>query len=843
VAETVRLLRVVAVSPGDVQPERKAVQRVVDELNRGVARAQGVQLSLWRWETDSHPGLHLEGPQGIVDERMDIAKADVVIGMFWKRFGTPTKEAASGTEHELRRAWGLWKKHGKPDVYVYFSQKRGSPKTAEEADQWRRVREFQDALPWEQFGWSYGSAAEFERLVREHLTGLLLRQLGPSPGAPAGAAPARLRFGIPILAPSFTGREAELAALDKTLAGDGRAVVSQAITGQGGVGKSQLAARYVHDHVDEYEVVAWIRAEDGGTADLAELARKLGEPVDDLSPKERADLALDRLSRGTERWLLVLDNVPSPEQLMNVMPRAGNGRVLVTSRHRGLREFARLLAVDVFDEDTATEYLMERTGRPDDEAGARRVARALGGLPLALSHAGAYCAEGTSFDEYLELLEELPAQELFDRSPEASYAQTVASTWSVSIAAAAARAALAADILAMAAYFGPDGIPKKLFSVLFQRADARARKQLNDAFSALSGLSLVTVDDVSISVHRLLQKTVRDDMRQRGETEAPTRCVTALTGAFPETISLPANWPDCEQLVPHVLALASAFDEPGAHAEELIALSNRACHYLIWADPSDKAVALARMTCRRAQALLGNDHAETLVARNRLAFSLRQEGEIDESIRIFEALVVDSSRVFAEDHPTTLDWRLDLADAYLNVDRTDEAIAILESLIPVVARVHGPESLETLNSEFVLAVAYRTVGRVEDALAMLERQVVVCERAIGAEHPHTFSARHELAVTYRELGRGAEALQELERVRADRDRVLGPDHRHTLAARQAIARSYLAQRRAADAVGALEALLADYARIRGPASAETRETESLLDAARKLAAEHASTAP
>jgi hypothetical protein len=62
--ELARVLRVVAVSPGDVVVERKRLQKVVDELNRRLAPAHGCLLSLWRWETDAHPGLHLEGPQG-----------------------------------------------------------------------------------------------------------------------------------------------------------------------------------------------------------------------------------------------------------------------------------------------------------------------------------------------------------------------------------------------------------------------------------------------------------------------------------------------------------------------------------------------------------------------------------------------------------------------------------------------------------------------------------------------------------------------------------------------------------------------------------------------------------
>lgn len=65
---------------------------------------------------------------------------------------------------------------------------------------------------------------------------------------------------------------------------------------------------------------------------------------------------------------------------------------------------------------------IERPERPSDRAGAQRLARALGYLPLALSHAAAYCATGTSFDDYHELLEALPADQLFDRNPEASSA-------------------------------------------------------------------------------------------------------------------------------------------------------------------------------------------------------------------------------------------------------------------------------------------------------------------------------------------------------------------------------------------------------------------------------------
>jgi hypothetical protein len=145
--EPVAVIRVVAVSPGDVQNERERLQQVVDGLNRTLAPSRGCRLSLWRWETDAHPGLHLEGPQGLIDAAMAIEDADVVIGIFWTRFGTPTGDADSGTEHELRRAWAAWRERGRPQVKVYFCERESRAKRAAEAQQLARLLAFREAMP------------------------------------------------------------------------------------------------------------------------------------------------------------------------------------------------------------------------------------------------------------------------------------------------------------------------------------------------------------------------------------------------------------------------------------------------------------------------------------------------------------------------------------------------------------------------------------------------------------------------------------------------------------------------------------------------------------------------
>ena len=167
-------------SPGDVQAERNVLATVVEELNHGIARDRDLRLELARWETDAYPGFHPEGPQGLIDPILRIEACDILIGIFWKRFGTPMTDAQSGTEHEFRLGYEAWKRAGRPHIMVYFNQRAYTPKTREETDQWGQVLDFQRNFPKEGLWWPYRGRVQFERLVRNHLT-QFLRQQGPDP--------------------------------------------------------------------------------------------------------------------------------------------------------------------------------------------------------------------------------------------------------------------------------------------------------------------------------------------------------------------------------------------------------------------------------------------------------------------------------------------------------------------------------------------------------------------------------------------------------------------------------------------------------------------------------------
>jgi hypothetical protein len=176
-----RVVKVIVVSPSDVRPERQALDKVVDNLNNLLAAFLGLQIETFRWETDSYPGFHVDGPQGLIDELMKIEKSDVVVGMFWKRFGTPTKKGTTGTEHELMNAYTAWKKSGgkRPQIMLYFKDKKFKPANKKEETQQKKVQKFKRTFHQDEgLSWDFTTLEEFKGLFRDHLTRFLLQNIG-----------------------------------------------------------------------------------------------------------------------------------------------------------------------------------------------------------------------------------------------------------------------------------------------------------------------------------------------------------------------------------------------------------------------------------------------------------------------------------------------------------------------------------------------------------------------------------------------------------------------------------------------------------------------------------------
>ncbi|MGW5718770.1 ATP-binding protein [Amycolatopsis sp. NPDC003865] len=215
---------------------------------------------------------------------------------------------------------------------------------------------------------------------------------------------------LPHAVTAFSGRTAELAALDALVPPEGRgqpapAVVISAIGGSAGVGKTALAVHWAHrvrERFPDGQLFVDLRGFDHHRAPmlpqtaLGHLLRGLG-----VAPTEiPADLdGLTRAYRSRvadQRLLVVLDNAVSAEQVRPLLPGSPSCHTLVTSRNRlgGLvaRDGAVPLTVDVLDPGEADALLTALLGRERVAAEPDAVAELVllcGCLPLALRVAAA----------------------------------------------------------------------------------------------------------------------------------------------------------------------------------------------------------------------------------------------------------------------------------------------------------------------------------------------------------------------------------------------------------------------------------------------------------------------
>jgi len=183
-------LIVFAASPGDVSSHREALREVIDELNRSVARDQGIVLSFKTWQ-DVPSGMG-RPEQVILDE---IGDFDIFIGIMGRRFGSPTGKYDGGTEEEFHGAYELWKKSKRPSILFYFNKELAPlPTTKKEVKQLAAVLNFRGSI--EKLGLvkEYEGKDQLVQIVRKDLTAVL-RKLRT---ATRGSIPISIRRKSPI---------------------------------------------------------------------------------------------------------------------------------------------------------------------------------------------------------------------------------------------------------------------------------------------------------------------------------------------------------------------------------------------------------------------------------------------------------------------------------------------------------------------------------------------------------------------------------------------------------------------------------------------------------------------
>jgi hypothetical protein len=165
---------VLIASPSDVVAERDIVSECTREWSSAQA-ASGVQLRPVRWELDAIPALG-DRAQAVINHQL-VDDADILIGLFKARIGTPTGISASGTIEEIDRFVAA----GKP-VMLYFST--GPIPHNHDQEQFGLLRDYKNQIASRGIYAEFADEGELRQKVSRNLAAMVRLSANHSP-APA----------------------------------------------------------------------------------------------------------------------------------------------------------------------------------------------------------------------------------------------------------------------------------------------------------------------------------------------------------------------------------------------------------------------------------------------------------------------------------------------------------------------------------------------------------------------------------------------------------------------------------------------------------------------------------
>ena len=633
------------------------------------------------------------------------------------------------------------------------------------------------------------------------------------------------------------------------------------VCGMRGVGKSQLAAAYAREcEKAGWPLVAWMDASSRNelVAGLAELAVEMGidEEGGEAVPEILAGRCVTRLNSGEGDRLIVFDNVEDFDDLTGLVPHGQGLRVLVTTTVASPGDSAgRLIAVGTFTRDDSIHFVIERTGL-DDDAGAARLAEALGDLPVALAQAAATIKLNgyATIDEYLADLRKYRLEEVVDRASGEAYPSAVHAALRMAYTSVLdllaeedhargeegpARAGAGFTQLAALALLAPSGVPRPWLHRVGE-SEPIARQ----AVGALVAHSVCALseDGRYVRIHGLQGRVLREDYTRQPEVFADLEgaVVDLLKGIDMDKASKnDVQRTDALDMADQLRAIAEQHGQAHYSPHEariglssIATILSRTMQCLTGMGRPQTALTLKDAIDMLTDAL-GPDHPHTLTARSNLAVAYKQAGHVSTAIDMFEDVLTDRTRLLGPDHPHTLTTRGNLAIAYRESGNLQKAIDMFEDVLTDRTRVLGPDHPHTLITRRDLAVARLKTGNAPRAMDMLEALFPHMEQILGPDHPHTLTARINLAAAYQEAGHLSTAINMYEALLADCTRILGPDHPYTLGTRINLAGAHYAAGDLQATIDTYEALLPDLTRVFGPDHPYAHTTRNNLAAARK----------
>lgn len=602
--------------------------------------------------------------------------------------------------------------------------------------------------------------------------------------------------------PFFTGREEILQSIHAQFHQEHSIALTQplAISGLGGIGKTQIALEYAYRYRKDYQFVFWTSA-----ASYETLHSALGEVADLLQLRERNEQDQKKIIQAIRQWfsthgewLWILDNADDVSMLSDLLPTEYSGHLLLTSRAQAWGSLAQKIEIETMGFAEGTEFLLRRAKQllpntPLDTvnekvlAAAEAIVLTVDFLPLALDQAGAYIEEvGCNLSDYRDFYD-IHHKELLQRRGHlpANHPEPVATTWSLSFQKIKNSNSLAASLLELCAFLDPDAIPEDLISEgwacfgLLPGPSAKATFLLNDAIEELRKFSLIQRYPATrtLRIHRLVQAVLKDTMPAELQRQWAERVVRAVNTVFPATVEM-ATWPRCRHYLAQAQFCSTLLQTYRLAFEEAASLLSRTASYLQVYALYEQAEPLLQDALRIRKHLLPPDHPDIATSLRNLAYLFKEQRDYQQAEVLFLDALHMQEKTLGPDHPEITRTLQGLADIYREQERNREAEPLYQRALRIWESSENALSQIGASLYHGLALLYYRQGKYTEAEVFCQRTIHMLDQALGSDHIDIARPLNSLAIIYHKQGKYSEAELLHQRVLSLVEYSLGLNHPH-----------------------------------------------------------------
>jgi tetratricopeptide (TPR) repeat protein/transcriptional regulator with XRE-family HTH domain len=619
--------------------------------------------------------------------------------------------------------------------------------------------------------------------------------------------------------PFFSGRDEVLLHLHDMLHREHTMALTQslAISGLGGIGKTQIALEYAYRYRQEYSALFWTSAASRETlfAGLLSIATILHLPEQNEQDYSKVTQVVKRWLATHQRWLLILDNVEDVTIVQDIAPPEQCGHLLLTTRAQALGSLAQRLDVETMGVAESALLLLRRAKLLTPEssldqapqeylASAEAIAIEMDFLPLALDQAGAYIEEvGCSLTAYLDLYRKHRTTLLQRRGQiPTDHPESVVTTWSLSFQRIEQTYPAATNLLRLLAFLEPDTIPEELVhegSMVpgqTQQEAANDELMLDKAIGELRKFSLVQRNPETrlLRVHRLVQAVLREAMETHEQQRWAEQAVRTTHRVFPETVEM-TTWPQCQRYLPQAQECSRWIKEYNFRFAEAAALLLRTAQYLQQTTLYEQAESLCQLAIHIQQHVFGSEHPSTALFYSELAIIYKDQGKYQQAEPLYQRVLHIQEQALGAEHPNIGLLLNGLANLFFRQGKYGRAELFYQRALHILEQGFGPEHPAVAHSLNGLAILAGVQHKFEQAEPLYQRALYIWEQALGPLHPDVARPLNNLAILFFTQGKYEQAEPLYQRALHIWEQAFGPGHPNVAHPLHNLAELYAKQRK------------------------------------------------